>query len=134
MASYFDETRQEQYVAVVMEVAEVASREGWKLRGSDQNAIKADILQRFKCGTMPELAELVDDAGAWTLYPIYKLPPKGQWTSVPGQSCILLGDAAHAVSTLYKLSEHLIDHQHRCLLKENRQESASKTPSSSVDV
>ena len=95
MASYFDEKRIEQYVAVVMEIAEVASREGWKIRGSDQAAIQADILERFKTDLIPELAQLVEDAGAWTLYPIYMLPPKGQWTS---RRCILLGDASHAVS------------------------------------
>jgi 2-polyprenyl-6-methoxyphenol hydroxylase-like FAD-dependent oxidoreductase len=98
MASYFEPTRKDQYIAVVMEIAEMLNREGWKIRGSDQNAIKAEILERFKCDTMPELAELAEDAGEWTLYPTHKLSPKGQWTSNPGQTCILLGDAAHAVS------------------------------------
>ena len=97
MASYFDKQRKDQYIAVVMEIAEVRDREGWKIRGADQNAIKADILDRFKCSTMPELAELAEDAGEWILYPTHKLPPHGKWAS-PGQSCILLGDAAHAVS------------------------------------
>jgi salicylate hydroxylase len=97
MASYFDEQRKDQYIAVVMEIAEVRDREGWKIRGSDQNAIKADILDRFKCSTMPELAELAEDAGEWTLYPTHKLPPHGKWTSLR-ERCILLGDAAHAVS------------------------------------
>ena len=96
MASYFEKTRIQQYIAVVTEVAEVADREGWKIRGSDQQAIKTDIMDRFKCDTIPEIAELVEDAGEWTLYPSYALPPKGRWTSI-GQSCVLLGDAAHAV-------------------------------------
>lgn len=80
-----------------MEIAEVRDREGWKIRGSDQNAIKADILGRFRCDAMPELAELAEDAEEWTLYPTHILPPHGKWTSDHSQSCILLGDAAHAV-------------------------------------
>jgi salicylate hydroxylase len=47
---------------------------------------------------MPELAELVDQVGEWMLYPVYKLPPRGQWSSQGGRA-ILLGDSAHAVST-----------------------------------
>jgi 2-polyprenyl-6-methoxyphenol hydroxylase-like FAD-dependent oxidoreductase len=97
MASYFESTRKEQYVAVVMEIAEVADREGWKIRGSDQEAIKADILERFRNESMPELADLTEAVGEWSLYPVFKLPPRGQWTSPDGR-CILLGDAAHAVS------------------------------------
>lgn len=108
MASYFEPAKEEQYIAVVMEVAEVAGREGWKVRGADQNAIKADIMERFKYDTMPELAELVEDAGDWTLYPTYKLPPKGQWAGAPGESCILLGDAAHAVSELLCGRSHIL--------------------------
>lgn len=133
MASYFDEKRKDQYIAVVMEIAEVRDREGWKIRGSDQNAIKTDILERFKCETMPELAELAEDAGEWTLYPTHKLPPHGRWTSSGGQSCILLGDAAHAVSVSVP---HLLCSAHsscRCHRKESQQGSALKTRSSSAE-
>ena len=124
MSSYFEPTRTKQYIAAVMEVTEVASRDGWKLRGADQDGIKADIMERFKCDTMPELAALVEDAGEWTLYPSYALPPKGQWTSkgAPGggQSCILLGDAAHAVSQPFEPLKSTTDEQRRCHLKESR--------------
>lgn len=119
MASYFDPDRKEQYIAVVMEIAEVLNREGWKTRGSDQAGIKADLLDRFKCDNMPELAELVEDAGEWTLYPTHKLPPHGKWTTtIPGQSCILLGDAAHAASQTV-LSTLRYSDKTRCLLRES---------------
>lgn len=98
MASYMEPTRTQQYVAAVMEVTEVTSREGWRIRGSDQKAMKDDLLDRFKCESMPELAEMIEDAGDWSLYPVYALPPRGKWSS-PGGKCFLLGDAAHAVST-----------------------------------
>ena len=96
MSSHFQENRAEQYIGVVTETIEVADREGWKVRGSDQAAIKADMLDRFKSASMPELEQLIEDAGDWTLYPVYALPSNGKWIS-PGGRCILLGDAAHAV-------------------------------------
>lgn len=46
---------------------------------------------------MPELATMIEDAGEWSLYPVYVLPGEGKWIS-PGGKCILVGDAAHAVS------------------------------------
>ncbi|KAF7195795.1 Salicylate hydroxylase [Pseudocercospora fuligena] len=96
MASYFNESRQGQYIAVVVETPEVADREGWKIRGSDQKAIKDDILQRFDSAAMPELRELIEDAGDWTMCPVYQLPMGGKWMSSRGR-CILIGDAAHAM-------------------------------------
>lgn len=87
-------------MAAVIEVAEIANREGWRIRGSDQKAMKDDIMGRFKCKNMPELAEMIEDTGDWSLYPVHALPPKGKWCS-PGGKCILLGDAAHAVITFW---------------------------------
>lgn len=123
MASYFDEKRENQYIGAVMEIAEVRDREGWRIRGSDQNAIKADILDRFKCTTMPELAELAEDTAQWTLYPVHKLPPHGKWTS-PQQTCILLGDAAHAVRLFEQMLCKYSNNRSRCLHKENQLGSA----------
>ena len=95
--SYYEQSRTKQYTTAVMETAEVADREGWKVKGSDQKAIKADILDRFSCDAMPELAELIDSSGDWTMYPVYALPPKGKWISERGK-VLLIGDSAHAVS------------------------------------
>ncbi|KAK4501930.1 hypothetical protein PRZ48_007740 [Zasmidium cellare] len=96
MASYFEKSRKQQYIAVVLETEEVNSREGWKVKGADQAEVKRQILERFDNKAIPELRQLVEDAGDWTLYPVYKLPHGGRWTA-PGGRCILLGDAAHAV-------------------------------------
>lgn len=100
MASYFETSRTQQYIAVVLETGEVGSREGWKVKGSDQADVRTHILERFENDALPELRELVDDAGQWTLYPVHSLPPAGRWTS-PGGRCILLGDAAHAVGAVF---------------------------------
>ncbi len=97
MASYFEQSRTQQYIAAVMEMKEVANRQGWKVRGSDQSALKNDILSRFKSASMPELEDLVSAAGEWSSYPVHMLPPGGKWSS-PGGRVILLRDSLHAVS------------------------------------
>jgi len=79
-----------------MEVANVGSREGWHVRGSDQDAIKRDLLRKFTSDKFPQNQALIEDADEWTLYPVYMLPEGGRWISHEGR-CILLGDAAHAV-------------------------------------
>ena len=98
MMSYYEQSRTKQYTTAVMETAEVANREGWKVKGSDQKAIKADILDRFSCHAMPELEELIGSSGDWTMYPVYALAPKGKWIS-EGSRVVLIGGSAHAVST-----------------------------------
>lgn len=97
MASYYERSKAWQYIAVVMEVKDIADREGWKAKGSDQKAVKGDILDRFKSDAMPKIADLVESAGEWTFYPVHRLPPKGNWASEKGR-CVLLGDSAHAVN------------------------------------
>ena len=103
MCSYYESTKTQQYIVAVMEIAEVASREGWRIRGSDQEAIEADILERFKGENIKENEVLIEDAREWMLYSIYALPPNGRWTS-PGGRCILLGDAAYAVRSSSSIS------------------------------
>lgn len=96
MASYFDPSRDKQYIAAVMETKEVADKEGWRVRGAAQESMKKDIQERFQSPGMPEIGEMITDAQEWSLYPVYALPPRGNWVS-PGKKCILLGDSAHAV-------------------------------------
>ena len=96
VASYYEASRKEQFVAAVMETPEVKSKEGWRAKGSDQDTVKADIKRRF--GGAPELLginALIGSTQDWILYPVYKLPPGGQWAT---SRVLLLGDAAHAVS------------------------------------
>lgn len=98
MGSYFEPSRTEQYVAAVMEIEEIGDRQGWKVRSFDQSAIRADVLNRFRSEAMPELQDLVEGAGDWTLYPVHMLPVNGKWISAGGRA-ILLGDSAHAVGS-----------------------------------
>ena len=96
VASYYEASRKEQFVAAVIETPEVKSKEGWRAIGSDQEAVKADVKRRFG-GAPPKLGldALIESTQDWDLYPVYKLPPRGQWAT---PRVLLLGDAAHAVS------------------------------------
>ena len=97
MCTYYSPNSPKQFVGAVMEIASVGSREGWHVRGSDQDAIKQDLLQKFASDKFPQNQALIEDAGEWNVYPVYMLPEGGRWISPKGR-CILLGDAAHAVS------------------------------------
>lgn len=96
LMSYTNPTKTSLYMAAVMETQETSSREGWKVKGSDQEAVKNEILGRFgQTGPLADkLKKVVDQLDDWFLYPVYKLPPGGVWSK---DKVLLLGDAAHAV-------------------------------------
>jgi salicylate hydroxylase len=93
LASYFQPSRENLYLCAVMEVAEVGSKEGWRAKGVDQDVVRKDIKTRLG-GAMSIVDDLIEDAGDWFLYPVYRIPPKGSWAT---DKVMLLGDAAHAV-------------------------------------
>ena len=93
LASHFQPSRENLYICAVMEVAEVSSKEGWRAKGVDQDVVRKDITTRLG-GAMPIVDDLIEDAGDWFLYPVYRIPPKGSWAT---EKVMLLGDAAHAV-------------------------------------
>ena len=94
MTSYYEPTRKKQFVAVIMETEDVASREGWLARGSEQDHIRQNVKDRFGKSAIEFLDPLIDATDHWTLYPVYKLAPKGNWCS---RRTMLLGDAAHGM-------------------------------------
>jgi 2-polyprenyl-6-methoxyphenol hydroxylase-like FAD-dependent oxidoreductase len=98
LMSYSNAERSEVYVAAVMETAEAESREGWKVKNGAKEALKADISDRFGGSPEPVIDELLAKVQEWFLYPVFKLPPKGKWFH---ERCLLIGDAAHAVSETY---------------------------------
>jgi salicylate hydroxylase len=93
LTSHFQPSRENLYVCAVMEVAEVSSKEGWRAKGADQDVVRKDIKTRLG-GVMSIVDDLIEDAGDWFLYPVYRIPPKGSWAT---EKVMLLGDAAHAV-------------------------------------
>lgn len=110
MTSYLEPTRKKQFIAAVMETADVVSREGWKAQGSEQETIRQNVQDRFGNSAIKFLDPLIAATEHWSLYPVYKLAPKGIWAS---KRAILLGDAAHAMppqgeSTAYALEDAIL--------------------------
>jgi len=93
LTSHFQSSRENLYLGAVMEVAEVSSKEGWRAKGVDQDEVRKDIKAQLG-GAMPIIDKLIEDAGDWFLYPVYRIPPKGSWAT---EKVMLLGDTAHAV-------------------------------------
>ena len=101
LAAFCDPSKQRLYFAAVMEMKEQADREGWKVKGADQDSIRNEILSRFGDSKMTCLREMIENVNDLFLYPVYTLPPGGKWSS---ERVLLLGDAAHAVRCLYSQS------------------------------
>jgi salicylate hydroxylase len=102
LTAFCDEERKKMYVAAIMETEEQFSREGWKAKGADLEGVRKYIMRRFEGGCFPIVEECVEKTEDWFLYPVYKLSPKGRWCK---GRVMLLGDAAHAVSTTLVLDE-----------------------------
>lgn len=95
LMSYYDEAKTKIYAAGVMETAEAESREGWKVKNGAKDALKADMIDRFGQGAEPIISEILEKTQEWFLFPVFKLQPRGKWFN---ERCLLIGDAAHAVS------------------------------------
>ncbi|OCK84990.1 FAD/NAD(P)-binding domain-containing protein [Lepidopterella palustris CBS 459.81] len=94
LTSYCDAEKSRLYVGAVMETADVGSREGWAVRGENQEALRKELVRRFGGSSMPYLEDVVEKVDSFTLFPVYKLPTGGVWRS---GRIMLLGDAAHAM-------------------------------------
>ena len=94
LTAFCDADRQTMYFAAVMEIKSELDHEGWKAQGNDQEMTRKEILSRFGGLKKPFLSEMVEKVEDLFFYPVYVLPPRGQWSS---KRAMLLGDAAHAV-------------------------------------
>lgn len=94
LTAFCDAKKETIYAAAVMEVKEQLNHEGWKVKGSDQDATRKELLSRFGDSKMPCLVEIVEKVEDLYFYPVNALPSGGKWSS---KRAILLGDAAHAV-------------------------------------
>lgn len=84
------------YAVLLMEMEEQGSREGWKSLGKDQERVRLEGARRTRNSPIPKITQMIDNVADWTLYPIHVLPPNGRWHT---DRVLLLGDAAHAVSS-----------------------------------
>lgn len=94
MSTYYEPTRTKQAISIVTGMEDVKSRDGWLARGAEQENLKNEVRERYGNSPIPGLDELIEDTASWSLYPVFKLGPRGVWCS---QRALLLGDAAHAV-------------------------------------
>jgi salicylate hydroxylase len=96
MTTYVDPNKKFMSAGAVMETPPQEDKEGWRVRGSDQQATMREIERRFGVSKLPCLMEIVGKMEESTFFPVYRLPPGGQWCK---GRVILLGDAAHGVNT-----------------------------------
>ncbi|MDI1490862.1 MAG: hypothetical protein OHK93_002067 [Ramalina farinacea] len=96
IASYCTADKASMYFTALMQIESPTdtSRQGWRVRGADQESLRSDILARFKDGGIPCLKEMAEKVGELCLYPVNKLEPNGVWGK---GRVVLLGDAAHAM-------------------------------------
>ena len=94
MCSYYEQSRTNMFLAAIMEMKEVESREGWVAKRKQQEEIKRSVKEKYRGSAIKCLDDLVERSEAWTLYPVYMLGPGGTWCT---KRTMLLGDAAHAM-------------------------------------
>ncbi|KAF2182983.1 FAD/NAD(P)-binding domain-containing protein [Zopfia rhizophila CBS 207.26] len=94
LMSYTDAAKSRLYLSAVMETKDPGSREGWAVKGNDQEPLKKDLLRRFSGGTLSTFDQVVAKLDSLLLYPVYRLSASGIWSS---GRMMLLGDAAHAM-------------------------------------
>lgn len=97
LVSYIDPAKSRLYVAAVIPAEDVGSREGWVAKSQEHQALKDDLVRRFSTSLLPFIDDSIKCVDHITLYPVYRLPEHGIWSS---EGVLLLGDAAHAVSPL----------------------------------
>lgn len=94
LTSYHDQIRDSIYVGALMQVPEVASRDGWKAAGADADRTRKEMLERYEGAANPLISHLIEDAGDLFLWPVFALSKGGKWAT---ERVMLIGDSAHAM-------------------------------------
>ena len=94
LTSFHNERKDSIYVGALMQVPEIASRDGWKARGADAEKTRKDILERYAGAANPLINHLIEDAQDLFLWPVFTLPKHGKWAT---NRTMLIGDSAHAM-------------------------------------
>jgi 2-polyprenyl-6-methoxyphenol hydroxylase-like FAD-dependent oxidoreductase len=74
-----------------MQVADIGSRDGWKAVGSDAEATRKQLLERFGETQIACIVPLIEKARDFFLWPVFTLSKEGKWST---NRVMLLGDAA----------------------------------------
>ncbi len=99
LVTFFEPAREKLYLAAVVErELEEEEGSGGRAVGKEEGEVlRRDFLRRFKGGRLKGLEGVVERCEEWTAFPVYMLPPGGVWAR--GRA-LLMGDAAHAVSSI----------------------------------
>ena len=103
LASYCDRDRGQIFAAAIVQFSqESLSRyrlepgQDWATQHRIRCALREEIRDRFGKSAIPCIREIIESKADWMLYPVYQVRPGGRWCL---NRVILLGDAAHAVSS-----------------------------------
>ena len=94
LTSYHDSARKSVYVGALMQVPEIASRDGWKAAGEDADKTRKEMLERYHGAANPLITHLIEDAEDLFLWPVFTLSKGGKWAT---DRVMLIGDSAHAM-------------------------------------
>jgi salicylate hydroxylase len=94
LTSFHDEKRESIYVGALMQVPEIASRDGWKAAGKDADRTRREMKERYSGAANPLIEHVIDDAEDLFLWPVFTLSKGGKWAT---ERVMLIGDSAHAM-------------------------------------
>ncbi|KAJ4300970.1 hypothetical protein N0V90_003059 [Kalmusia sp. IMI 367209] len=94
LTSFHDEKKDSIYVGALMQVPEIASRDGWKARGADAEKTRQEILDRYSGAANSLINHVIEDAQDLFLWPVFTLSKGGKWAT---NRVMLIGDSAHAM-------------------------------------
>jgi salicylate hydroxylase len=94
LTSFHDATKDSIYVGALMQVPDIASRDGWKAAGADAEKTRNDMLERYSGAANPLIEHVIQDAEDLYLWPVFTLSKGGKWAT---DRVMLIGDSAHAM-------------------------------------
>jgi salicylate hydroxylase len=94
LTSFHDEAKDSIYVGALMQVPEIASRDGWKAAGVDAEKTRREMLERYSGAANPLIEHVIADAQDLYLWPVFTLSKGGKWAT---ERVMLIGDSAHAM-------------------------------------
>ncbi|KAF1836607.1 FAD/NAD(P)-binding domain-containing protein [Decorospora gaudefroyi] len=94
LTSFHDPNQESIYVGALMQVPEIADRNGWKAAGKDADKTRNEMLERYAGAANPHIAHWIQDAQGLYLWPVFTLSKGGKWAT---DRVMLIGDSAHAM-------------------------------------
>jgi salicylate hydroxylase len=94
LTSFHDEKKESVYVGALMQVPEIASRDGWRAAGADAEKTRKNMLERYSGAANSLISHVIEDAEDLFLWPVFTLSKGGRWCT---DRVMLIGDSAHAM-------------------------------------